>query len=217
MPCGTAGVVAGGRRDPNAASSARGGLARGRGLIRVWRGRGGRGWRCLREAVAAERLAAMRLIVAPGTILRWQRDSVRCRWARVSQRGRCGRPAAHRKVRSVVLRLGRENEPRGYRGFMASSQGPASRWRRPRSGRSSRMLASARRRAGMARAGWSSCGPGRRGSWRWTSSPPTCSAARKSTSWPSSSTAPAASGSAGLPGIRSSRGRYSRPGTCSWT
>src|SRR5215469_2959145 len=61
-----------------------------------------------------ERLAAMRLIVTPGTILRWHRDIVRRRWARVS-RGRSGRPATHRKVRSVVLRLARENESWGYR------------------------------------------------------------------------------------------------------
>jgi hypothetical protein len=38
--------------------------------------------------VPAERRAAMRLIVTPGTILRWQRDIVRRRWARLSRRGR---------------------------------------------------------------------------------------------------------------------------------
>ena len=37
-----------------------------------------------------ERLAAMRLIVTPGTILRWHRDIVRRRWARVSRRPRPG-------------------------------------------------------------------------------------------------------------------------------
>ncbi|MDQ2873795.1 MAG: hypothetical protein M3Y33_02830, partial [Actinomycetota bacterium] len=35
-----------------------------------------------------ERLAAMRLIATPGTILRWHRDMVRRRRARVSRRGR---------------------------------------------------------------------------------------------------------------------------------
>jgi putative transposase len=54
------------------------------------------------------------LIVTPGTILRWHRDVVRRRWARRSRRGRSGRPATHRKVRSVVLRLARENESWGY-------------------------------------------------------------------------------------------------------
>jgi putative transposase len=68
----------------------------------------------LAGTVPAERLAAMRLIVTPGTILRWQRAIVRRRWARLSCRGRSGRPATHRKVRSVVLRLARENESCGY-------------------------------------------------------------------------------------------------------
>ncbi len=54
----------------------------------------------LAGTVSAERLAAMRLIVTPGTILRWQRDIVCRRWARLSRRGRSGRPATHRKVRS---------------------------------------------------------------------------------------------------------------------
>ncbi|HEY6790595.1 MAG TPA: hypothetical protein VI365_25135, partial [Trebonia sp.] len=69
----------------------------------------------LAGTVPAERLAAMRLIVTPGTILRWHRDIVRRRWARLSRQGRSGRPATHRKVRSVVLRLARENESWGYR------------------------------------------------------------------------------------------------------
>ena len=57
----------------------------------------------------------MRLIVTPGTILRWHRDIGRRRWDRRSRRGRSGRPATHRKVRSEVLRLARENESWGYR------------------------------------------------------------------------------------------------------
>jgi transposase len=62
-----------------------------------------------------ERLAAMWLIVTPGTILRWHRDIVRRRWARVSRRGGSGRPPTGRSVRSVVLRLAGENESWGYR------------------------------------------------------------------------------------------------------
>jgi putative transposase len=62
-----------------------------------------------------ECLAAMRLIVTPGTLLRWHRDIVRRRWARRSRQGRSGRPPVRRKVRSVVLRLARENESWGYR------------------------------------------------------------------------------------------------------
>jgi putative transposase len=56
----------------------------------------------LAGTVPTERLAAMRLIVTPGTIVRWHRDIVRRRWARRSRRGRSGRPVTHRRVRSVV-------------------------------------------------------------------------------------------------------------------
>jgi hypothetical protein len=69
----------------------------------------------LAGTLPAERLAVMRLIVTPGTILRWHRDIVRRRWARLSRRGRSGRPPVRRRVRSVVLRLARENEWWGYR------------------------------------------------------------------------------------------------------
>ena len=41
----------------------------------------------LAGTVPAERRAAMRVIVAPGTIVRWHRDIVRRRWARLSPRG----------------------------------------------------------------------------------------------------------------------------------
>jgi putative transposase len=61
----------------------------------------------LAGTLPVEHLAAMRLIVTPGTILRWHRDIVRRRWARVSRRGRSGRPPVHRNVRSAVLRLAR--------------------------------------------------------------------------------------------------------------
>ncbi|HLI38583.1 MAG TPA: hypothetical protein VKV80_14760 [Streptosporangiaceae bacterium] len=69
----------------------------------------------LAGTLPAERLAAMRLIVTPGTILRWHRDIVRRRWDRRSRRGRSGRPPTRRKIRSEVLRLARENESWGYR------------------------------------------------------------------------------------------------------
>ena len=59
------------------------------------------------------RLAGMRLIVTPGTIVRWHRGIVRRRWARLLRQGRPGRPATRRSVRSVVLRLARENESWG--------------------------------------------------------------------------------------------------------
>jgi hypothetical protein len=66
------------------------------------------------------RLAAMRLVVTPATILRWHRDIVRRRWARLSRRGRSGRPPVRRTVRSVVLRLAQENESYVEPGIMWS-------------------------------------------------------------------------------------------------
>ena len=89
--------------------------------------------------------------------------------------------AAHGKARLSVREeaVGKRPEPRVPRrrptspsASTASYWAWASSWRRPRSGRSSRTPASARLRAGAARAVRSSCGPRRRGSWRWTSSPP---------------------------------------------
>jgi putative transposase len=62
-----------------------------------------------------DRLTAMGLIVTPGTVLRWHRDILRRRWARRSRSGRSGRPPVRRNIRSVVLRLARENESWGYR------------------------------------------------------------------------------------------------------
>jgi len=69
----------------------------------------------LAGTLPVRRLAAMRLIVTPGTVLRWHRDIIRRRWARRSRQGRSGRPPTSRNVRSVVLRLARENESWGYR------------------------------------------------------------------------------------------------------
>jgi hypothetical protein len=81
----------------------------------------------LAGTLPVDRLAAMRLIVTPGTVLRWHRDIVCRRWARRSRRGRSGRPPVRRKVRSVVLRLARENESWGSAAFRASWPGSASR------------------------------------------------------------------------------------------
>src|ERR1035437_6090454 len=69
----------------------------------------------LAVTLPAGRLAAMRLIVTPATILRWHRDIVRRRSARLSRRGRSGPPPTRRNFRSMVLRLARENESWGYR------------------------------------------------------------------------------------------------------
>ena len=138
----------------------------------------------LAVTLPADRLAAMRLIVTPATILRRHRDIVRCRWARLSRRGRSGRPPARRNCSVGGAAAGRENESWGYRRVhgelavlgitVARSDGLAGpQGRRDRSGAP----------AGTALAGRSSCDRWRRGSWRWTSSPLTCSMARRCTSW----------------------------------
>jgi putative transposase len=67
----------------------------------------------LAGTLPADRLAAMRLIVTPATIMRWHRDIVRRRWARLSRRGRSGRPPTRRNVRSMVLRLYQEGRRLG--------------------------------------------------------------------------------------------------------
>jgi putative transposase len=61
------------------------------------------------------RRTALRMIVQPDTVLRWHREIVRRRWAQKSQRGLPGRPRTHRNVRTLVLRLARENPGWGYR------------------------------------------------------------------------------------------------------
>ena len=57
----------------------------------------------------------LRLPVTPDTILRWHRDIIRRRWAARSVLGKTGRPATHRNIRALVLRLARENPGWGYR------------------------------------------------------------------------------------------------------
>jgi putative transposase len=167
----------------------------------------------LAGTLPAGRLAAMRIIVTPGTILRWHRDIVRRRWARRSRRGRSGRPPVRRKVRAVVLRLARENESWGYRRIHGELAGlgitvaPSTVWQILKNAG----IDPAPRRDGP---GWAEFLRSQaQGSWRWTSSPPTCSTAPRSTSLPPSSTAPAASGSLAPPGIQSSPGSSSRSGT----
>jgi transposase len=105
-----------GRRDPDAAPSARGCPARtAEGFFAVdVAGPGVAG--LARRDTAGRALGRVRLIVARATILRWHRGIVRRRWARLSRRGRSGRPPVRRHVRPVALRrLARENESWGYR------------------------------------------------------------------------------------------------------
>jgi hypothetical protein len=61
-----------------------------------------------------------RLLVTPDTIVRWQRDIVRRRWAARSIRGRTGRPATRRNIQGLVRRLARENPNGATEGSTAS-------------------------------------------------------------------------------------------------
>ena len=69
----------------------------------------------LLAVIPKARRQALRLLVTPGTVLRWHRDIVRRRWAARSKRGRTGRPATRRNIKALVLRLARENPGWGYR------------------------------------------------------------------------------------------------------
>ena len=69
----------------------------------------------LLSVIPKARRHGLRLLVTPDTILRWHRDIVRRRWAVRSKRGRTGRPATRRNIKTLVLRLARENPEWGYR------------------------------------------------------------------------------------------------------
>jgi putative transposase len=60
-------------------------------------------------------LRRLRLLVRPDTVLRWQRDLVAGRHARISRPKRPGRPPTVASIRRLVLRLARENDSWGYR------------------------------------------------------------------------------------------------------
>jgi transposase len=66
-------------------------------------------------AIPRSRHEGLRLLVSPGTMLRWHRDIIRRRWAARSLRGRTGRPATRRSIQALVRRLARENPDWGYR------------------------------------------------------------------------------------------------------
>jgi RHS repeat-associated protein len=59
----------------------------------------------LLSVVPRTRRAGLKLFVRPETVLGWHRDIVRRRWARKSKHKRPGRPATHRNVRALVVRL----------------------------------------------------------------------------------------------------------------
>jgi transposase InsO family protein len=60
-------------------------------------------------------LRQIRLLVRPETVLRWHRNLVAHRHAVISRPKRAGRPPTVRSIRTLVLRLARENSSWGYR------------------------------------------------------------------------------------------------------
>src|SRR5438552_7313776 len=60
-------------------------------------------------------LRQIRLLVRPETVLRWHRDLIARHHARISHPKRAGRPPTVRSIRTLVLRLARENSGWGYR------------------------------------------------------------------------------------------------------
>jgi putative transposase len=97
--------------------------------------------------------------------------------------GRSGRPATHRKVRSEVLRLARENEAWGYRRIHGELAGlgitvaPSTVWQILKTAG----IDPAARRDGP---GWAEFLRSQaQGILALDSSPPTCSTARRLTSW----------------------------------
>jgi putative transposase len=60
-------------------------------------------------------LRRVRLLVRPETVLRWHRDLLAHRHAVASRPTRAGRPRTVRSIRTLVLRLARENSCWGYR------------------------------------------------------------------------------------------------------
>jgi putative transposase len=66
-------------------------------------------------AIPKARRRGLRLLVTPDTVLRWHRDIVCRRQAARSMRGKTGRPATRRNIRTLIRRLARENPGWGYR------------------------------------------------------------------------------------------------------
>ncbi len=69
----------------------------------------------LLHRLPGEALRRVRLLVRPDTVLRWHRDLVARRHAAASRPKRPGRPRTVHSIRTLVLRLARENPGWGYR------------------------------------------------------------------------------------------------------
>src|SRR6266508_6949679 len=93
-------------------------------------------------------LRRIRLLVRPETVLRWHRDLIAARHARISRPKRFGRPPTVRSIRALVLRLARENSGWGYRRIHGELLVLGSRSPRRLSGSFSRTPGETRHRSG---------------------------------------------------------------------
>jgi len=62
--------------------------------------------------------------VTPATVLRWHRDLVARKWD-YTERRRPGRPSTHTSVKTLILRMARENPAWGHRRIQGSWHGSA--------------------------------------------------------------------------------------------
>jgi len=69
----------------------------------------------LLHRVPREKLRQLLLLVRPDTVLRWHRDLIKGRHGATCAPKRRGRPPTVRSIRTLVLRLARENSSWGYR------------------------------------------------------------------------------------------------------
>jgi putative transposase len=83
-------------------------------------------WVCLSKVWTGWR--APLVIVAPDTVLRWQRRRFRLHWTKLSGRPTGGRPPVNREVRALVSRMVAANPLWGAPESMANSGSWAWRW-----------------------------------------------------------------------------------------
>ncbi|GAA3553336.1 integrase core domain-containing protein [Nonomuraea rosea] len=69
----------------------------------------------LLTSLPREVLRRLRLLIRPDTVLRWYRDLMKRRHARTCRPKRADRPPTVRSIRTLILRLVRENPSWGYR------------------------------------------------------------------------------------------------------
>ncbi len=102
-------------------------------------------------------LRQLHLIVSADTVLRWHRDFLRHRHAKASRPKRPGRPPTVRSIKTLVLRLTRENPSWGYRRIHGELAALGIKVAPSTSGKSSRTPVSIPCQADSARPGPRSC------------------------------------------------------------